>query len=31
MIFFADENDENIRLDNFLVSVTSDMTRQRKY
>ena len=29
MIFFADENDENIRLDNFLVSVTSDMTRSK--
>ena len=29
MNFFADENDENIRLDNFLVSVTSDMTRSK--
>lgn len=29
MIFFADENDENIRLDSFLASVTSDLSRSK--
>lgn len=29
MIFFADENDENIRLDSFLASVTENLSRSR--
>lgn len=29
MIFFVDENDENIRLDSFLTSVTTDLSRSR--
>jgi len=29
MIFFADENDENTRLDTFLASVTTDLSRSK--
>ena len=29
MLFFADENDENLRLDSFLASVSKDLSRSK--
>ena len=29
MIFFVDENEENLRLDSFLASVTPDLSRSK--